>query len=314
MIPAERPENIYKECLPKVRGRMDLDVPMAKYSWFKTGGMADVLFQPLDVEDLAEFVANKPKEIPVTVIGAASNIIIRDGGIEGIVIRAGAGFTKIDLDDDIISVGSAAHDLTVARKARDFRLAGLEFLSGIPGTIGGGISMNAGAYGSEFKDIFIDADVLDTNGVLHRLKHADMGFKYRHCGVPKDWIFIGARLHGVLGTRDSIKLRMEQIQTEREATQPIHISTGGSTFRNLKNGGGSLSAWELIEKAGCRSLTRGKAQVSSLHCNFLINNGGATSSDLEGLGEEVRRRVFEDSGVSLKWEIRRIGRTEGTLK
>jgi UDP-N-acetylmuramate dehydrogenase len=314
MISAERPENIYNECLPKVRGRLDLNVPMAKYSWFKTGGMADVLFQPLDAEDLAEFLACKPKEVPVTIIGAASNIIIRDGGVEGIVIRAGAGFTKIDLDGDILSVGSAAHDLTVARKARDFGLAGLEFLSGIPGTIGGGLSMNAGAYGNEFKDIFLNADALDGDGVFHRLNYSNMGFEYRQCGVPKDWIFIGARLKGVLGSQDSITLRMEQIQTEREATQPTHISTGGSTFRNLKSDRGSLSAWELIEKAGCRGLTRGKAEVSNLHCNFLINNGGATSSDIEGLGEEVRRRVFEDSGVSLKWEIRRIGRTVGTLK
>lgn len=314
MIPVERSENIYRECLPKVRGRLDLDVPMAKYTWFKTGGTADVLFQPLDAEDLAEFLANKPPEVPVTIIGAASNIIIRDGGIEGVVIRNGAGFAKIDLDDDLISVGSAAHDLTVARKARDARLAGLEFLSGIPGTIGGGLSMNAGAYGKEFKDIFVDADILDCDGILHRLEASDIDFGYRHCGVPKDWIFISARLQGVFGNQESITLEMEQIQRTRKATQPTHIATGGSTFRNLEIGNGSLGAWELIEKAGCRGLMRGKAQVSKLHCNFLINRGGATSSDLEGLGEEIRRRVYEDSGITLKWEIRRIGRTERMLK
>ncbi len=314
MIPVKRSENFYKECLPKVRGRLDLDVPMAKYSWFKTGGIADVLFQPLDEEDLAEFLSNKPKEVPVTVIGAASNIIIRDGGIDGVVIRASVGFAKIDLVDDLICVGSAAHDLTVARKARDAQLAGLEFLSGIPGTIGGGLSMNAGAYGKEFKDIFIDADVLDGDGGKHRLEASDMGFGYRHCGVPKDWIFIAARLKGFKGSHEAITLQMKEIKRTREATQPTHIATGGSTFRNLEIGKSRLSAWELIEKAGCRGLIRGKAQVSELHCNFLINKGGATSSDLEGLGEEIRRRVYEDSGVSLKWEIRRIGRTERMLK
>jgi UDP-N-acetylmuramate dehydrogenase len=314
MIPAERSINAFKDCLPRVRGRLDLDAPMAKYSWFKTGGLADVLFQPVDSDDLAEFLAYKPKDVPVTVIGAASNIIIRDGGIEGVVIRAGAGFTEINLDDDFVSVGSAAHDLTVARKARDGQLAGLEFLSGIPGTIGGGLRMNAGAYGKEFKDIFVHADALDSAGTLHRLEASDMGFGYRRCRVPKDWIFIAARLHGVFENQDVIKLRMERIHKKRKATQPTHIATGGSTFRNLESANGRQSAWELIEKAGCRSLTCGNAKVSELHCNFLINNGGATSSDLENLGEEIRRRVFEDSGVSLKWEIRRIGRMMRSLK
>ena len=310
---AKSPENEFAKCLPEVRGILEVNAPMAKYSWFKTGGVADILFQPADVEDLVAFLIKKPTEISATVIGTASNIIIRDGGIEGVVIRAGAGFSNIDLDGEIIVAGSAAHDLTIARKARDAGLAGLEFLSGIPGTIGGGLSMNAGAYGREFKDIFVDADALDSEGNSHRLKLADMGFCYRHCGVPKDWIFIAARLHGKFGIQDSISLRMEQIQAERNATQPIRMLTGGSTFRNPEIGQSSLKAWELIEKSGCRGLTYGRAQVSNLHCNFLINNGGASSSDLEGLGEDVRRRVLEDSGVSLKWEIRRIGRTERRL-
>ena len=314
MMPVNMLEDSLMESLPKVRGMLEADVPMAKYSWFKTGGMADVLFQPADAEDLSDFLINKPSEVPVTVIGAASNIIIRDGGIEGVVIRAGAGFANIDVVGDIVSAGSAAHDLTVARKVRDAKLMGLEFLSGIPGTIGGGLSMNAGAYGSEFKDIFVDADALDIEGGLHRLGLDDMGFRYRQCGVPKDWIFIAARLHGEPGDHNAITLRMDKIQAEREATQPLRTLTGGSTFRNLEESQDSLKAWELIEKAGCSSLTRGGAQVSNLHCNFLINTGGATSSDLEGLGEEVRRRVFEDSGISLKWEIRRIGRTERKLQ
>jgi len=314
MMLAKKLRNDFIEYLPKVRGTLEVDVPMAKYSWFKSGGIADVLFQPADAEDLEEFLKNKSPEVPVTVIGTASNIIIRDGGIEGIVIRAGAGLSNIDLDGDIVSAGSAAHDLTVARRARDAGLEGLEFLSGIPGTIGGGLSMNAGAYGSEFKDIFVDADVLDNEGMRHRLKFAEMGFQYRQCIVPKNWIFIAARLRGMPGNRDAITLRMEKIKAEREGTQPVRMLTGGSTFRNLGEKQGGLKAWELIEKAGCRSLSCGKAQVSYLHCNFLINTGGATSSDLEKLGEEVRRRVFENSGVSLKWEIRRIGRTKRGLQ
>lgn len=308
-MPAKQPSPGLMERLPAVRGILQADAPMAKLSWFKTGGMADVLFQPADVDDLAGLLKDKPAEVPVTVIGTASNIIIRDGGIEGVVIRAGAGFADIDIDDDIVTAGAAAHDVTVARKARDAGLTGLEFLSGIPGSIGGGLKMNAGAYGTEFKDIFVDAEALDGEGPLHRLELAGMAFGYRQCGVPEDWIFTKARLRGVPGDRDAITRRMDEIQAEREETQPIRTPTGGSTFRNPDG----AKAWELIEKAGCRSLMRGKARVSDLHCNFLINTGGATAADLEGLGEEVRRRVFEDSGVTLEWEIRRIGRAEGSL-
>ena len=308
-MPAKQPSPGLMERLPAVRGILQADAPMAKLSWFKTGGMADVLFQPADVDDLAGLLKDKPAEVPVTVIGTASNIIIRDGGIEGVVIRAGAGFADIDIDDDIVTAGAAAYDVTVARKARDAGLTGLEFLSGIPGSIGGGLKMNAGAYDTEFKDIFVDAEALDGEGALHRLELAGMAFGYRQCGVPEDWIFTKARLRGVPGDRDAITRRMDEIQAEREETQPIRTPTGGSTFRNPDG----AKAWELIEKAGCRSLMRGKARVSDLHCNFLINTGGATAADLEGLGEEVRRRVFEDSGVTLEWEIRRIGRAEGSL-
>ena len=308
-MPAKRPEPGLMDRLPPVRGILQEDAPLAKFSWFKTGGMADVLLQPADGDDLADFLKAKPAEVPVAVIGTAANIIIRDGGVEGVVIRSGAGFADIDIDGDIVTAGSAAHDVTVARKARDAGLAGLEFLSGIPGTIGGGLRMNAGAYGTEFKDIFVEAEALDGGGTSHRLDLAAMGFEYRQCGVPDDWIFTKARLRGVPGERDAITRRMDEIQAEREKTQPLRTPTGGSTFRNPKG----AKAWELIEKAGCRSLLRGKAQVSDLHCNFLINTGGATATDLEGLGEEVRRRVFDDSGITLEWEIRRIGRAKGRL-
>jgi len=309
MMPAKRPEPGLMDRLPPVRGILQEDAPLAKFSWFKTGGMADVLFQPADGDDLADFLKAKPAEVPVAVIGTAANIIIRDGGVEGVVIRSGAGFADIDIDGDIVTAGSAAHDVTVARKARDAGLAGLEFLSGIPGTIGGGLRMNAGAYGTEFKDIFVEAEALDGGGTSHRLDLAAMGFEYRQCGAPDDWIFTKARLRGVPGERDAITRRMDEIQAEREKTQPLRTPTGGSTFRNPKG----AKAWELIEKAGCRSLLRGKAQVSDLHCNFLINTGGATATDLEGLGEEVRRRVFDDSGITLEWEIRLIGRAKGRL-
>ncbi|MBL4691337.1 MAG: UDP-N-acetylmuramate dehydrogenase [Rhodospirillales bacterium] len=308
-MPAKQSAPGLMERLPAVRGSLQEDAPLAKYSWFKTGGAADALFQPADADDLAGFLRDTPAQVPVTVIGTASNIIIRDGGVEGVVIRIGRGFAGIDIDGDVVTAGAAAHDVTVAREARDAGLAGLEFLSGIPGTIGGGLRMNAGAYGTEFKDILIDAEALDGQGNRHRLEPAGMGFGYRHCGVPEDWIFTSARLRGVAGDRDAITRRMDEIQAEREATQPLRTPTGGSTFRNPEG----AKAWILIDNAGCRGLMRGKARVSDLHCNFLINTGGATAADLEGLGEEVRRRVFEDSAITLEWEIRRIGRAQGGL-
>jgi len=291
------------ERLPSVRGRLEANAPLARYSWFKTGGPAEVLFHPEDADDLASFLKAKPTDVPHTVIGVASNIIVRDGGVEGIVIRIGRGFADIQLDHDIITAGAGAADINVARKARDAGLAGLEFLSGIPGTIGGGLRMNAGAYEREIKDVIIDADVLDGQGKRHRLGPDALGLGYRHSAVGEDWVFISARLQGEPGDRQDIDRRMEKISSEREKTQPIKTPTGGSTFANPKN----HKAWELIDKAGCRGLVRGGAQVSELHCNFLINTGTATAADLEGLGEEVRRRVMEDSGVMLEWEIRRLG-------
>ncbi|MDA1089707.1 MAG: UDP-N-acetylmuramate dehydrogenase [Proteobacteria bacterium] len=291
------------ERLPAVRGDLEADAPMARYTWFKVGGPAEVLFQPDDADDLAQFLAAKPADVPVTIIGTASNIIIRDGGIAGVVVRIGRGFADIHIDADEITAGAGANDLHVARHARDAGLGGLEFLCGIPGALGGALRMNAGAYGREIADVLIDAEAVDGAGGVHRLKVSEFDFGYRHCGAPADWIFTRVRLKGSPADPDEISRRMDEIQAERETTQPIKTPTGGSTFTNPEG----IKAWKLIEKAGCRGLRRGGAQVSNLHCNFLINTGGATAADLEGLGEDIRRRVFDDSGVKLEWEIRRIG-------
>ena len=303
MMTAKRTTSSLIERLPAVRGSLEANAPIARFSWFKVGGPAEVLFEPADVEDLAEFLAAKPDDVPVTVFGTASNVIIRDGGIEGVVVRIGRGFTDIEVDGNDITTAAAAHDANVARAARDAGLAGLEFLSGIPGTIGGALRMNAGAYGREIKDVAVEAEALDPEGGRHRLGLAELGFGYRRSIVPEDWIFTAARLRGTPGDKDEITRRMEEIQDERETTQPIKTPTGGSTFKNPKG----MKAWELIEKADCRGLSRGGAQVSEQHCNFLINTGRATAADLEGLGEEIRRRVFEETGVKLEWEIRLLG-------
>lgn len=297
------------ERLPGVRGRLEAAAPLARFTWFKVGGPADVLFQPEDAGDLAAFLRDKPADVPVTVIGTASNVIIRDGGIEGVVVRIGRGFAGIEAEGDIITAGAGANDLNVARLARDAGLGGLEFLSGIPGAIGGAIRMNAGAYGREIKDVIIDADALDAAGNRHRLGLPELGLGYRRSIVPEDWIFTAARLRGIPGDKDEIAGRMDEIRSEREKTQPVKTPTGGSTFRNPEGANPEgAKAWELIEKAGCRGLSRGGARVSEQHCNFLINDGDATAADLEGLGEEIRRRVLKDSGVTLEWEIRRLGR------
>jgi len=300
---AERTRPGLIDRLPAVQGGLVPDAPVARFTWFKVGGPAEVLFEPLDADDLQRFLAAKPVDVPVTVVGAASNVIVRDGGIPGVVVRLGRGFARIAVDGVDIEAGAAAHDITVARRARDAGISGLEFLAGIPGSIGGAVRMNAGAYGSEIKDVIVAADVVDPKGGRHRLTAAELGLSYRGCGVADDWIFVAARLRGRPGDKDRIQSRIQEIQSQRESTQPVRTPTGGSTFRNPPG----RNAWELIEQAGCRGLRRGGAQVSNMHCNFLINTGGATAADLEGLGEEVRRRVFETSGVSLEWEIRRLG-------
>jgi UDP-N-acetylmuramate dehydrogenase len=245
-----------------------------------------------------------PEDVPVTVIGVGSNLLVRDGGIAGVVIRLGRGFVEITPGDDEVVTGAGALDLNVALTAAEAGIAGLEFLSGIPGTVGGGFQTNAGAYGSEFKDVLVSADAVDRSGTIHRVGVVDLGFSYRHFGAPPDWIFTSAIFRGQRGDRAAIAQRMAEIHGAREASQPIRARTGGSTFANPPG----HQAWRLIDEAGCRGLTRGGAMVSEKHTNFLINTGNATAADIEGLGEEVRRRVQDRFGILLEWEIRRIGR------
>ncbi len=294
--------------MPACRGRLTADAPLAQVTWFRVGGPAEVLFRPADADDLTDFLARLPDDVPVTVIGVASNLLVRDGGIPGVTIRLGRGFTDIVATGDTLTVGAAALDLNVATVARDAELAGLEFLSGIPGTIGGALRMNGGAYGREIADALVSAQAVGRNGERLSFTHADMGFTYRHSAVPAGCVFTGAVLRGEPGNGLEIARRMTEIADKRADSQPIRARTGGSTFKNptLDNPGGH-KAWELIDKAGCRGLSIGDAQVSEKHCNFLINQGAASAADLEALGEEVRRRVFAMSGVTLDWEIKRVG-------
>ncbi len=288
---------------PKLRGRLMANQPLAELTWFRVGGPAQVLLMPEDEADLAYFLGALPAEIPVTVIGLGSNLIVRDGGVPGVVVRLGRGFNEITVKGTSIVVGSAVPDVKVARAAQEAGLAGLAFLRGIPGAIGGALRMNGGAYGRETKDALISARAVDRRGNVHVLTNAEMGFRYRHCGAPADFIFTQATFAGTPGDRAAIAAEMEQITEAREATQPIKSRTGGSTFKNPPG----RKAWELIDAAGCRGLRVGNAQVSEMHCNFLINLGGATAADIETLGEIVRRRVKESSGIELEWEIKRIG-------
>lgn len=291
------------ERLPAVAGAYGERAPLSRLTWFRTGGPAEVLFEPKDAEDLARFLAEREADIPLTVVGVGSNLLVRDGGVPGVVIRLGGAFAAIDATGTEIRAGAAAMDVHVAARARDAGIAGMEFLKGVPGTIGGAIRMNAGAYEAEIKDVVASVEALDAAGRAHVLGVAELGFGYRHCAVPGDWIFIAARLRGRRGKRADIAGRMKAIQAARADSQPLGARTGGSTFTNPPG----MKAWELIERAGCRGLRRGGAVVSEKHCNFLVNTGKATAADLEGLGEEVRRRVFADSGVKLEWEIGRIG-------
>lgn len=290
--------------LPAVRGRLSATAPLADITWFRVGGPAEAMFRPADRDDLAAFLKNKPAAVAVTVLGVGSNTLVRDGGIDGVVVRLGRGFVEIEAEGDEILAGAGALDVNVAQTAQMHGIAGLEFLRGIPGTVGGGLRMNAGAYGTEFKDVLVWAEAIDSQGNLHRLSPAEMGFSYRHCDVPEDWIFVAARLKGRMGDKAEIQARMDEIQAAREGSQPIRSRTGGSTFANPEG----LKAWQLIDAAGCRGLVVGDAQVSEQHCNFLINRGNATAADLETLGETVREKVKASSGVSLRWEIKRIGK------
>ncbi len=303
MMAAKRAPKGLIDQLPEVRGRYSADAALAKLTWFRVGGPAEVLFRPADEEDLKKFLAAKPADVPVTVLGVGSNLLVRDGGIPGVVIRLGDAFADITVDGNTIVAGGGASNLKVANVARSAKLAGFEFLSGIPGSIGGAVRMNAGAFGSETSEILVSATAVDAQGRLHTALAADLGMSYRHCSAPDDWLFLSATLMGTPGDVGEIARRMEDIRDMRETVQPTKTPTGGSTFVNPPG----AKAWELIDRAGCRGLKRGGAMVSEKHCNFLINTGTATAADLEGLGEEVRRRVFEHSGVKLQWEIRRIG-------
>ena len=293
--------------LPEVRGRLTADAPLASYTWFRVGGPAEVLFVPADEADLGTFLKGKPDDIPVTIMGVGSNLLIRDGGISGLVIRLGRGFSNIVTNGTELTAGTAALDMAVARKAADAGIAGLEFLRGVPGTIGGALTMNAGAYSHETKDVLIEARAFTATGERVKYTPQELSMSYRHSAVPEGCIFTSALFRGTPGDPDELRARMADITAAREETQPVKSRTGGSTFKNPTG----FKAWELIDQAGCRGLRMGEAEVSELHCNFLINLGAATASDLESLGEEVRRRVQDNSGVLLEWEIRRLGNPLG---
>lgn len=298
--------NELAEALPDLRGRLKANAPLSEITWFRVGGPAQILFTPADTEDLAYFLSHRPHGLSTMVIGLGSNLLVRDGGIEGVVIRLGRGFGQVAVEDgNRLRAGTAVPDVKVSRAAADAGIAGLEFYRGIPGSIGGALRMNGGAHGTETKDVLYAARAVDPSGEIHELSNADMGFSYRHCGVPEDFIFTEALFQGKAGDRTKILAEMEAIADYREAAQPIKSRTGGSTFKNPPG----QSAWKLIDAAGCRGLKVGGAQVSEKHCNFLINEGGATGADLERLGEEVRARVKATSGVELNWEIRRLGLT-----
>lgn len=292
--------------LPRPRGRLTADAALGPQTWFRAGGAAEVLFRPADVEDLATFMGALPSDVPVTVLGVGSNILVRDGGVKGVVIRLLRGFTGISVEGQEIVAGAGALDLNVALTARDHALAGVEFLSGIPGTIGGALRMNAGAYEGDLAQVLVSAEAVDRSGKVHVVPASALGFSYRHSEAPADWIFTSARLRATPGDQLAIARRIAEIDAARTESQP-RSRTGGSTFVNPPG----QKAWQLIDQAGCRGLTIGAAQVSEKHCNFLVNLGEATAGDIEGLGEEVRRRVLEKTGVQLEWEIRRIGEPAG---
>jgi UDP-N-acetylmuramate dehydrogenase len=300
-----------KALAPRLRGRIVANAQIGETTWFRVGGPAQVLFSPADDDDLAYVLSALPPGIPVTAIGLGSNLIVRDGGVEGVVVRLGGrAFNAIDvMDDNRVIAGAAAPDQFVAKAAATAGVDGLTFLRGVPGSIGGALRMNAGAHGGEIKDVLIETRGVERSGLKRVFSNAEMGFSYRHSSAPEDVIFTGATLRGRPGEPAAIEAEMERITRAREASQPIREKTGGSTFKNPPG----EKAWELIDKAGCRGLAVGDAEVSIMHCNFLINRGKADAADLEALGEEVRRRVLETSGVTLEWEIRRIGRAMSNL-
>jgi UDP-N-acetylmuramate dehydrogenase len=305
------------QMLPTVRGRYTENAPLGSMGWFRTGGTAEILFKPADRQDLIDFLSGCSLDIPVTTLGVMSNTIVRDGGVPGVVIRLGRDFADIEVEGArMVRAGAAALDVNVATVAAEHNVAGLEFLCGVPGTIGGALRMNAGAYGSEIKDILIEAEMVDRQGVLHRVGPKDLGMSYRHTSAPPEAIFIGALFEGRSGDKSQIEHTMAEIRERRSSTQPIKSQTGGSTFANptlveLEGTGlpPDTKSWQLIDKVGGRGLKIGGAMMSELHANFMINTGTATAQDLEDLGEEIRRRVKDETGLDLRWEIKRIGRS-----
>ena len=297
-------EKLVRE-LSKLRGRLAPNQPLAPFTWFRVGGPAEILFSPADEEDLAHLLANLPSEIPVITIGLGSNLIVRDGGVPGVVIRLGGrafGEMKAEAGHHL-RAGAAVPDMKLARAAAEAGIDGLAFYRGIPGAVGGALRMNAGAHGGETRDVLIEARGIGRHGNLRTFSNAEMGYTYRHSDAPEDVIFTQALFQGRVGEPAAILAEMERITTAREASQPIREKTGGSTFKNPPG----HRAWQLIDRAGCRGLVVGDAQVSEMHCNFLINRGNASAADIENLGEEVRRRVLRTSGVELEWEIKRVG-------
>lgn len=295
--------------MPRVRGELEEMVTMDRHTWFGVGGAAEIMFSPLDADDLAHFLSELDPAIPVYPVGAGSNLLVRDGGISGVVINTTAHMSDAEKEGEDLIVGAGLHDAECARIAARHHLTGLEFLIGIPGTIGGGLRMNAGAYGTEFKDIVINATAIDRQGRTHTATPAEMGMAYRHSDAPLDWVFTSARLRAEAGDHETIRSRMKEIVKNRADAQPTGMRTGGSTFANPDGG----KAWQLIDDAGCRGFTIGDAMVSEKHCNFLINKGAASATEIEALGETVRQRVSTKSGVELRWEIRRIGKTPEEL-
>ncbi|HZJ11690.1 MAG TPA: UDP-N-acetylmuramate dehydrogenase [Methyloceanibacter sp.] len=290
--------------LAELRGRLKAEAPLKDLTWFRAGGPAEVLYSPADEADLAYFLRETSSGIPVTVIGLGSNLLVRDGGIEGVVIRLGRGFGEIKIEEGSrLRVGTAVPDVKVARAAADAGISGLSFYRGIPGCVGGALRMNGGAHGRETKEVLVEARAVDRKGNVHVLPLAELHYAYRHCGAPEDFIFTEALFHGEPGEPAAILAEMEDIAAYREQVQPIKSRTGGSTFKNPPG----HKAWQLIDAAGCRGLAVGDARVSEMHCNFLINEGNATGADLEELGETVCARVKESSGVELEWEIKRLG-------
>lgn len=296
--------------LPKVRGRLEADAPLAPLCWLRVGGPAEVLFTPADAEDLAAFFAGLDADIPVTVLGLASNTLVRDGGVPGVVVQLRRGFGEIAIEPEHhIRAGAAVPDRNLAAAAAKAGIAGFSFYRGIPGCVGGALRMNAGAHGGETAALLVEARAVDRQGGLHTLSVADMHYSYRHCGAPADLVFTEALFRGQPGDPEMLMAEMAEIQQTREDTQPVRSRTGGSTFKNPPG----HSAWKLIDAAGCRGLRVGGAHMSEMHCNFLINDGDARASDIENLGEEVRRRVLADSGIDLQWEVRRIGVAPGDV-